>query len=198
MLKKIALVLLVVVAGFAAFVATRPAEFRLTRERTLAAPPDVVHSYLNDFHKWGDWSPWEKLDPTMKRDHSGAPAGPGAVYHWEGNDKVGEGRMTITDSHAPQSVTINLEFIKPFAATNTTQFDLTPSGTGTHVTWSMSGHNNFIAKAMCIFMDMDKMVGPDFERGLANLDAATAEAAKTAPAQTAPVQPPSHSGSPTS
>jgi hypothetical protein len=192
MLKKIALVLLLVVVGFAVFVATRPADFRLTRERTLTAPPAVVHAFLNDFHKWADWSPWEKLDPAMKRDYSGAPAGPGTIYHWEGNDKVGEGRMTITDSHVPQSVTINLEFIKPWTATNTTQFDLAPSGTGTHVTWTMSGHNNFMAKAAGVFMDMDKMVGPDFEKGLANLDTVTAEAAKATPAP-----PPSHTGPPT-
>jgi polyketide cyclase/dehydrase/lipid transport protein len=174
MLKKIALVLLLIVVGLAVFVATRPAEFRIVRSRTVAAPPDVVHAYVNDLHKWPEWSPWEKLDPAMKREYSGAPAGPGAAYHWSGNDDVGEGRMTIMGSRPPQSVTIRLEFLKPFAATNTTQFDFAPSGSGTNVTWAMTGHNNFMAKAFSAFMDMDKMVGTDFEKGLAGLDTATA------------------------
>jgi len=181
MLKKIAIGLVVILGAFAGFVASRPSEFRITRSRTMAAPPDVVHAYVNDFHKWPEWSPWEKLDPTMKREIAGAPAGNGATYHWVGNDKVGEGRMTITDTRPPQSLTIRLEFLKPWTATNTTQFDFAPSGAGTNVTWAMTGTNNFVAKAMCVFMDMDKMVGADFEKGLANLDAATA-AAKPAPA----------------
>jgi hypothetical protein len=179
-IKKVLLVLVLAVLAFAGLVATRPAEFRLTRSRTMPAPPAAVYGYLNDFHKWPEWSPWEKVDPSMKRELSGAPAGPGAVYYWVGNDKVGEGRMTITDSRPAQSVTIRLEFLKPFAATNTTQFDLAPEGGGTRVTWTMSGRNNFISKAVCLFMSMEKMVGPDFERGLANLDAATASAVPTA------------------
>jgi hypothetical protein len=174
MFKKIAIVLVLILAGFAVFVATRPADFRIVRSRTVAAPPDVVHAYVNDFHKWPEWSPWEKLDPAMKRDYSGAPAGTGAAYHWSGNNDVGEGHMTITDSRPAQSVTIRLEFLKPFAATNTTQFDFAPSGSGTQVRWAMNGHNNFMAKAFSAFMDMDKMVGSDFEKGLAGLDAATA------------------------
>ena len=174
MFKKIAIVLALILAGVAVFVATRPADFRIVRTRTVAAPPDAVHAYVNDFHKWREWSPWEKLDPAMKRDYSGAPAGTGAAYHWSGNDDVGEGHMTITDSRPAQSVTIRLEFLKPFAATNTTQFDFAPSGSGTQVTWAMNGHNNFMAKAFSAFMDMDKMVGSDFEKGLAGLDAATA------------------------
>jgi hypothetical protein len=131
MLKKIAVVLVVIVAGLAAFIATRPSELRIARSRPVQAPPDVVYAYVSDFHKWPEWSPWEKLDPAMKREISGPPAGPGATYHWVGNDQVGEGRMTITDSRAPQSVTIRLEFIKPWTATNTTQFDFAPSGSGT-------------------------------------------------------------------
>jgi hypothetical protein len=187
MLKKIAIVVVLILAGFAGFVATRPADFRLSRARTMAAPPEVVHAYVNDFKKWPEWSPWEKLDPAMKRELSGAAAGPGAVYFWTGNDAVGEGRMTITDSQAPRSVTIRLEFLKPFAATNTTQFDFAPSGAGTAVTWTMTGRHNFISKAMCVFMDMEKMVGPDFEKGLIQLDAATAAAGKGAPVAAAPV-----------
>lgn len=174
MLKKIALALVLILVVLAGYVATRPADFRIVRSRTVAAPPEVVHAYVNDFHKWPEWSPWEKLDPAMKRDFSGAPAGTGAAYHWSGNSDVGEGQMTITDSRPAQSVTIRLEFLKPFAATSTSQFDFTPSGSGTNVTWAMNGHNNFMAKAFSAFMDMDKMVGADFEKGLAGLDTATA------------------------
>jgi Polyketide cyclase / dehydrase and lipid transport len=179
MLANIALALLVLLVALLAIVATRPAEFRLVRSRTMAAAPDLVHAFVNDFHKWPAWSPWEKLDPAMKREISGAPSGTGATYYWSGNNKAGEGRMTITDSRAPQSVTIRLEFIKPWTATNTTQFDFAPRGSGTEVTWAMSGHNNFMAKAFSLVMSMEKMVGPDFERGLANLDAATAAAKPT-------------------
>jgi uncharacterized protein YndB with AHSA1/START domain len=176
MLTNMVLALLVLLAALLGFVATRPAEFRLVRSRTLAAAPDLVYAFVNDFHKWPAWSPWEKLDPTMKREISGAPSGAGATYYWSGNNKAGEGRMTITDSRAPQNVTIRLEFIKPWTATNTTQFDFAPRGSGTEVTWAMSGHNNFVAKAFSLFMNLEKMVGPDFEKGLANLDAATAAA----------------------
>jgi hypothetical protein len=184
MLKTTLVVLVVLLAALAIFIATRPSEFRISRSRTIAAPPDVAHAYVNDFHKWPAWSPWEKLDPAMKREIAGAPAGTGATYHWVGNDQVGEGRMTITDSRAPQSVAIRLEFIEPWTATNTTQFDFAPSSAGTNVTWTMTGHNNFMAKAFGLFMDMEKMVGPDFEKGLVNLDTATAAAAREAPATT--------------
>jgi hypothetical protein len=182
MLKKIGLGLLVVIALLAGVIALRPAEFRIARERTVSAPPAVVHRYVSDFHNWPQWSPWEKLDPQMKREHSGAAAGTGAVYSWSGNDQVGEGRMTITDSREPSSVTIRLEFLKPIEATNTTQFDFAPSGSGTRVTWAMTGHNNFLSKAFDLFVGMDKVVGADFEKGLAALDAATASAASAEPA----------------
>ena len=178
MLLTIVIVLVVILAVLAGVIASRPAEFRLSRSRVMAAPPAAVHAYVNDLHKWQEWSPWEKLDPAMKREYSGSPSGPGAAYHWAGNKKAGEGRMTITDSRPPESVTIRLDFIKPFSATNTTQFDLAPSGPGTNVTWTMAGHNNFMAKAIHLFMDMEKMVGPDFERGLASLDTVTAGPAK--------------------
>lgn len=174
MLKKIAIAVVLILVALAAYVATRPADFRVVRTRTVAAPPEVVHGYVNDFRKWPEWSPWEKLDPAMKREFSGPPAGTGAAYHWSGNGDVGEGHMTITDSRPAQGVTIRLEFLKPFAATSTTQFDFAPSGSGTQVTWAMNGHNNFVAKAFSAFMDMDKMVGGDFEKGLAGLETATA------------------------
>ena len=174
MFKKLLAVLLVALAGLAGFIASRPSGFRIARSRTLSAPPDVVYAHVSDFSKWPQWSPWEKLDPTMTRDIAGAPAGTGATYYWKGNSEVGEGRMTITDTVPAKSVTIRLEFLKPFEATNTTVFEFAPSGTGTNVTWTMSGHNNFVSKVFCVFMNMDKMVGGDFERGLSNLDQATA------------------------
>ena len=176
MLVKILVALAVFLVVLGAVVATRPAEFQVERSRTVAAPPSVVHAYINDFRKWPEWSPWEKLDPSMKREVSGAPSGAGATYRWSGNSDVGEGRMTITDSKPPESVAIRLEFLKPWEATSTTRFELRPSGTGTNVTWTMTGQNNFMAKAFSMVMDMDKMVGGDFEKGLANLDAATASA----------------------
>jgi hypothetical protein len=175
MLKKIALGVALVPVALAGYIVTRPSDFRISRSRIVAAPPDVVHAYVNDFRTWSQWSPWETLDPAMTRELSGAPAGPGAVYAWWGNHQVGEGRMTITDS-PPRTITIRMEFIKPLRATHTAQFDLAPSGAGTNVTWTMSGHNNFVGKAISLFMDMDTMIGSNFERGLANLDAVTAAA----------------------
>jgi hypothetical protein len=176
MLKKIAVVLVLVIAVLAGVIASRPADFKISRSRVVAAPPAVVHGFVNDLAKWPQWSPWDKLDPSMKKEVSTPAAGTGATYHWAGNDQVGEGRMTITESKPPQSVTMRLEFIKPFAATHRVQFDFVPSGTGTNVTWAMTGTNNFVSKAFDLFMNMDKMVGADFEKGLANLDAATAAA----------------------
>jgi hypothetical protein len=180
MVTRIAIILVVVLAALTVFIATRPSEFRIARSRTVSAPPEVVHAYVNDFRKWSEWSPWEKRDPALRREFSGAPAGPAAVYSWVGNKEVGEGRMTITDSRPPQSITIRLEFIKPFAATNAAQFDFAQRGSGTNVTWAMSGRRNFIAKAISVFMDLDKMVGTEFEKGLATLDTVTAAAKRTA------------------
>ena len=168
------LVVAALVLVVAAVVATRPAEFRVARSRQLAAPPSVVFPHLNDFHRWPGWSPWEKLDPGMTREVTGPAQGPGASYHWSGNNKVGEGRMTITESQEPTSVTLRLEFLRPWKATNVTRFDLVPSGTGTEATWAMTGRHTFMSKAMGLFVDMDTMVGPDFEKGLAGLDAVTA------------------------
>jgi hypothetical protein len=158
-----AIVLLVIV------IATRPAEFRIERSTTIGAPPERAFALVNDFRAWSAWSPWEKLDPGMKRTHSGAPSGVGAVYGWSGNDDVGEGRMTIEKSDPSSTIGIKLEFIKPFAATNQTTFTFAPNGSSTKVTWAMDGKNGFAAKAASLFMDMDKLVGADFERGLASL-----------------------------
>ena len=169
MMKKILLALLLIVVVFIIVVATRRADFQITRSTTIAAPAVVVFAQVNDFHKWDAWSPWAKLDPTMKQTHEGASAGPGAIYTWSGNKDVGEGRMTLTESRANELVRIKLEFLKPFPTINTTEFSFKPEGTQTAVVWSMTGTNNFMAKAFCMFMNMDKMVGGDFEKGLVQL-----------------------------
>jgi hypothetical protein len=155
-----------VVALFVVVVATRPAKFHIERSITIAAPPANAFANVNDFHKWVGWSPWEQLDPTMKKTFEGAPEGVGSVYSWVGNDKVGQGRMTIERSVAPSLVGLKLEFIKPWQATNATTFSFDAVPEGTKVTWAMDGTNNFSAKAFSLFMNMDKLVGRDFERGL--------------------------------
>jgi uncharacterized protein YndB with AHSA1/START domain len=158
-----------VVGGIAAMAARQPAVFRVERSATIEAPPETIFALLNDFRHWPGWSPWEKLDPAMTRTHSGAGSGAGAVYAWEGNKKVGAGRMEITDSQTPSRVTIKLDFSRPFEAHNITELTLEPSGNSTVVRWAMHGPNTFVTKIMGVFMSMDKMVGKDFEAGLANL-----------------------------
>jgi len=139
---------LVLIAAGAGYIGTRPDRFRYERTALVAAPSDVVFALINDLHEWSKWSPWEKLDPNMKRTHDGAPAGSGARYAWAGNKKAGEGRMTITESKPNELVGIEIVFIKPFAATNQTTFQLSPAAGGTQVTWSMEGKNLLAGKAM--------------------------------------------------
>src|SRR5205085_450764 len=134
----------------------------------IAAPPAVVQAQIADFHRWDAWSPWAKLDPAMKTTFEGTPGAVGSSYAWTGNDKVGEGRMTLTGVD-PGVVTIKLDFVKPFASTSTSTFQLVPRTSGTEVTWAMEGRNNFVAKAFTMVMDMDKMIGGDFEKGLAQM-----------------------------
>lgn len=167
MVRKILIALAVIVVLFVIVVALQPANFSVTRSATINAPPGIVFDQVNDFHKWAAWSPWEKLDPAMKKTFGGPALGEGATYAWEGNDQVGQGRMTISEAKSPLHVGIKLEFMKPFAATNPTTFDFAAAGATTTVTWTMRGENNFVGKAMCLFVNMDKMVGGDFERGLA-------------------------------
>jgi hypothetical protein len=158
------------VALFAVVVASRPSKFHIERSIAIAAPPERAFSQVNDFRKWVGWSPWEQMDPSMKKTFEGAPAGAGAVYSWAGNKKVGEGRMTIERSEAPSVVGLKLEFLKPWQATNATTFSFVPSDGGTRVTWAMDGENRtFGMKAFSLVMNMDKLVGRDFERGLASL-----------------------------
>ena len=153
-------------------VATRPADFSVKRSAAISAPPAAVFAEVNDFHHWQEWSPWAKLDPNCKVAYEGPAAGPGAIFTWDGNKKVGGGRMTITDSKPSDLIRIKLEFFRPFKATNTTEFTFKPEGNQTVVTWNMFGKNNFMGKLFSLIMDCDKMVGPDFERGLASMKAA--------------------------
>jgi hypothetical protein len=150
-------------------VAMQPSAFRIVRSATMSAPASLVFAQVNDFHQWQAWSPWEKLDPALKRTYEGAPAGNGAIYSWVGNNKVGEGRMTLTESRPSDLIRIRLEFLRPFKATNTAEFTFKPEGNETLVTWSMSGVKNFMFKAFGLLMNMDKMVGRDFEKGLAQM-----------------------------
>src|SRR4051812_8307533 len=171
MLKTILIIAAVLVAGFVIVVLTRPDDFRLSRSTTISAPPAAVFAQVNDFHKWEAWSPWAKMDPNATNTFEGPEAGVGAKFSWAGNNKVGVGSMTITESRPDDLVRLRLEFLKPFKATNTTEFTMQPSENQTVVTWTMTGKNNFMAKAVNLFMDCEKMVGPDFEKGLANLKA---------------------------
>lgn len=171
MLKKIAFAALALVAIFLAVVATRPSHYKVARSAVVRAPASAVYAQIADFHRWEKWSPWEKLDTAMQKVYSGADGAPGAIYAWKGNDKVGEGHMTLTDARPGESLAIRLEFVKPFASLCTTGFQFSPNESGTNVTWTMEGDNDFLGKAFALFLDMDKMIGGDFERGLASLKA---------------------------
>src|SRR5687768_11735358 len=172
MFKIIALVVVVLLVAVLVYAATKPDTFRVRRATSINAPPEKIFALINDYHSWGSWSPYEKLDPTMKRTYSGAANGRGAVYEWEGNSKAGKGRMEITDTAPPSKVVINLDFVKPFEAHNIVEFTLEPAGHSTHVAWAMHGPTPYVAKIMHVFLNMDKMVGKDFETGLANMKAA--------------------------
>ncbi len=152
---------------------TKPAVFRVQRVATIKAPAATIFAAINDFHRWGGWSPWENRDPAMQRTFSGAERGKGAVYAWDGNRNVGSGRMEILDATMPSRIVIKLDFLKPFEAHNTAEFTMLPQGDATHigttVTWAMYGPARFMSKLMQVFMNLDSMIGKDFEAGLANL-----------------------------
>jgi uncharacterized protein YndB with AHSA1/START domain len=152
--------------------AMKPNSFSVAREGVINAPPEKVFALINDFREWTKWSPWEKMDPNLSRNHSGAAAGQGAVYGWSGNKKVGQGQMTITDTSPPSRIDIDLHFMKPFEARNKTVFSLTPVSNGTKVRWEMTGSSPFMFKVMSLFTSMDQMIGKDFEAGLENMKAA--------------------------
>lgn len=170
MLKKIIVGLGLVIVVFLIVVATRPADYQVERKITISAPAAVIFSKLNDFRNWQEWSPWEKLDPKMKKAYEGPTSGVGAIYSWDGNKDVGKGKMTILESRLNEQVVIKLEFFEPWAATSTTTLSISPAEASSyHLTWRMNGHNNFIGKAFSLFMSMDKMIGKDFEKGLSQL-----------------------------
>ena len=177
-LVGIAAALALVVVVLAVVVAMQPSEFRIERRATIAAPAAAVFAQVNDFHNWEAWSPWAKLDPAAKNSFEGPPAGKGAAFSWAGNSKVGEGRMTIVESRPDELVRIKLEFLKPFQATNTAEFTLKPDGERTAVTWSMYGHNGFISRAVFLFVNMDRALGGEFEKGLASMKSAVEASAK--------------------
>jgi carbon monoxide dehydrogenase subunit G len=165
----IAVVLAVAVAIVLILAVTKPNTFSVQRAATVKAPPEKIFPLINDFHQWVTWSPYENKDPAMKRSYSGAESGKGAVYGWEGNKNVGSGRMEILDTSAPTKIVIKLDFFTPFEGHNTAEFTMLPQGDVTNVTWVMHGPAVFISKVMQVFMNLDKMIGKDFEVGLANL-----------------------------
>jgi len=172
MLKTLAIVVVLVIAGILVFASTRPDTFSVQRAATIHAPADKVFPLINDFHRWGEWSPWEKLDPDMKRTFTGPAAGPGTIYEWTGNSKVGAGRMEILKAAPPGKLDIKLDFIRPFEGHNIAEFTLKPQGENTEVLWVMHGPAPFVTKLMGVFVSMDSMIGKDFEAGLANMKSA--------------------------
>ena len=171
-ITRIAIAFALIIAGILLLASTKPNDFRVERTVSIKASPERIASQIYNFHKWGSWSPFENLDPAMKRTFSGSDEGVGAVYEWEGNSKAGTGRMEIL-SASPSNVTIKLDFLKPFEGHNTAEFTLHPEGNNTTVTWAMYGPNNFFGKVISVFLSMDSMIGKQFETGLASLKSAS-------------------------
>ncbi len=173
MFKTIAIVVVVLITAVLIYAATRPDTFRVERSLSIKAPPEKIFPLVNDLHSHTAWSPWEKKDPAMKRTHSGAASGKGAVYEWNGNKEIGQGRMEITESTSPTKVVFAMHFIKPFEAHNTAEFVLEPQGDSTTVTWAIYGPMPYISKLFSLFCSMDRMIGKEFEAGLTSLKAIT-------------------------
>lgn len=169
MFKTIVIIVVAVIAAVLTYAATRPDTLSVQRSTTIKAPPEKVFALINDFHRWGAWSPYEKKDPTMKRVMSDPASGQGASYEWDGNKDIGKGSMRITRSSPPSAITIQLDFVRPFEAHNVVEFTLRPQGDTTEVTWAMHGPSPYITKLMGVFFNMDRMIGKDFEAGLADL-----------------------------
>jgi len=179
LVAKVLVALVVVVVGLAIVIAMQPSEFRVSRTASVAAPAPLVFAQVNDFQRWPAWSPWAKIDPAMKQSYEGASSGAGAVYAWAGNHEVGEGRMTIVESRPSDLVRIKLEFFKPFAGVSTAEFTFKPEGQQTVVTWSMTGRTTFVTKAVHLFLNMDKMIGDNFESGLTRIKSLAEAEAKS-------------------
>ncbi len=177
MLEKTLLGLALLVAVVVVVVALQPAEYTVTRRATIAAPPAAVFARVNDLHEFQTWNPFARMDPAARNTFEGAPAGPGAVLTWSGNSQVGEGRMTITESRSDERVRIRLDFARPFASTAFAEFTFIPEGGRTTVTWSMTGRKNFVSRAFGLVMSMDRMIGGQFEQGLATLKSLSEAAA---------------------
>lgn len=171
MLKIIASIIVVLIAAVLGYAAMQPDSFRVERSIVIKAPAEKVFAEINDFHRWEAWSPWEKIDPAVKRSYSGAEQGVGAVYSWQGNDDIGMGNMKIVESVPSSKVLLDIEFIAPFAAKNQVEFKLVESGGSTTVTQSMYGPSPYLSKLIGVFFSMDKMVGEKYEEGLASLKA---------------------------
>jgi len=165
----IAVLLAIAIAAILVIAATKPGTLRVQRAIRIKAPPDVIFPLISDFHQWLKWSPYENKDPAMKRNYDGAERGKGAVYAWDGDKNVGSGRMEILESTAPSKIVIKLDFFTPFEGHNTAEFTMLPQGDATHVTWLMYGPANFMSRLIQVFMNLDRMIGRDFEAGLANL-----------------------------
>ena len=171
-MKIVLAVIVLALAAVLVVAAFKPDTFHVQRRAAIKAPPEKIYPLVSDFQRWGAWSPWEKKDPAMKRSFGGPKEGKGASYAWDGDKNVGQGRMEIVDATPPSRVALKLDFMKPFEAHNTVQFDLIPKGELTEVVWDMQGPVPYVAKIMHVFIDMDRMVGADFEAGLANLKSA--------------------------
>jgi hypothetical protein len=168
-LKRVGIIFILVLVTFCLIVSMQPANYRVERSAVIGATPEGVFPHLNDLHKWQAWSPWAKRDPATRYTYDGPPAGVGAAFTWAGNAEVGEGKMAIIESRPNELVRYQLDFIKPMQGSAEAEIALKPEGAGSRVTWAMIGKNNFLSKAFCLFVNMDKMVGGDFEAGLANL-----------------------------
>jgi uncharacterized protein YndB with AHSA1/START domain len=165
----IAVILAIAIAIVLILAATKPDTIRVQRVTSIKAPAERIFPLINNFHQWGTWSPYEHKDPAMKRTYSGADSGKGAVYAWDGNNNVGSGRMEILETSEPSKIVIKLDFFKPFEGHNIAEFTMLPQGDATTLTWVMHGPARFISKVMQVFMNLDNMIGRDFEAGLANL-----------------------------
>jgi uncharacterized protein YndB with AHSA1/START domain len=170
-MRKVLIAILVLIIGLLGYASTKPDQFRVERSIVIKAPAEKIFPHINNFHQWEAWSPYEKLDPAMKRNFSGTGVGVGAIYAWDGNSDVGAGRMEILESTPSSAIKIKLDFLKPIEGHDMAEFTLAPEGDGTKVTWAMSGPAAYIMKVMSVFLDMDHMIGKDFEAGLNNLKA---------------------------
>ncbi|MES2600410.1 MAG: SRPBCC family protein [Pseudomonadota bacterium] len=182
MMQKILIGLIATIGSFLALILLQPSEYSVSRTMMMSAAAPDIFAQIDDFHRWQAWSPWAKRDPKAKASFDGPASGKGAVFAWSGNNEVGEGRMTLTESRPSESVRIKTDFVKPFVGTSYSDFSLNPEGGGTSVSWTMSGQNDFISKAICLFVSMDKVLGGEMEKGLASIKALVEADAKK-PAQ---------------